>query len=136
LAVGLLWLAGLLIIGVPWAPVWAILGGLLQFVPHLGTVLALVAPAVLGFARGGFTRLLQVLVLYAGIVLAEAFLLQPLFMKRRARVPIWASLAVPLVLGSLFSFWGVFLAPPFLAIIFAYRERLRRRSEHGVGQKP
>ena len=33
-AVALLWLAGLLIIGIPWAPLWAILAGLLQFVPH------------------------------------------------------------------------------------------------------
>ena len=76
------------------------------------------------------------LALYAGIVLAEALLLQPVLMKRRARVPIWASLAVPLVLGSLFSFWGIFLAPPLLAVIFAYRERLRRRSRPEMGRKP
>src|SRR5205085_322817 len=36
LAVGLLWLIGLLIIGVPLAPLWAVLATFLQFIPHLG----------------------------------------------------------------------------------------------------
>src|SRR5579859_6332873 len=35
LAVALLWLAGLWIIGIPWAPLWAFLAGLLQFIPKL-----------------------------------------------------------------------------------------------------
>src|SRR5438128_178162 len=35
-AVGLLWLLGLYLLQVPWAPLWAVLAALLQFVPHLG----------------------------------------------------------------------------------------------------
>ena len=35
LAVAVLWLVGLWIIGIPWAPLWAILGGVLQFIPEL-----------------------------------------------------------------------------------------------------
>ena len=45
-AVGLIWLVGLLIIGVPWAPFWALLGAACQFVPHFGPVLALIGPAI------------------------------------------------------------------------------------------
>jgi len=36
LAVAVLWLVGLWIIGIPWAPLWAILGGVLQFIPNFG----------------------------------------------------------------------------------------------------
>jgi len=42
LAVAALWLVGLLILHVPWAPFWAVLAAILQFVPHLGAVLGMV----------------------------------------------------------------------------------------------
>jgi predicted PurR-regulated permease PerM len=41
LIVGLMWLVGLEIIRVPLAPLWAVLGGILQFVPHFGPMVAL-----------------------------------------------------------------------------------------------
>ncbi len=130
LAVGCMWLAGLLIIGVPWAPVWAVLAGLLQFIPHFGPILGLIMPAVVGAISGGWERLLYVLILYAVIVVIEGLVLQPMLMKRRARVPIWASILAPFVLGFFFSFWGVLVAAPLLAIIFAYRARLK--NGHGL----
>src|SRR5215472_16358945 len=48
LAVAVLWLVGLLIIGIPWAPLWAILGGVLQFIPNFGVMISLIGPALLG----------------------------------------------------------------------------------------
>src|SRR5512140_3040118 len=54
LAVGAMWLIGLLIIRVPWAPLWAVLAAVLQFIPHLGPVMALCGPAVAAAVSGGF----------------------------------------------------------------------------------
>ncbi|MFB3915548.1 MAG: AI-2E family transporter [Terriglobales bacterium] len=125
LAVGAIWLVGLAVIGVPWAPLWAVLGGLSQYIPHFGPVLALIGPAFAAVASGGFHRLLYVLILYAIIAAADGFVLQPLFMKRTARVPVWASILTPIVLGVFFSFWGVLISAPLLAIVFAYRGRHR-----------
>jgi predicted PurR-regulated permease PerM len=123
LTVGLIWTAGLLAIGVPWAPLWGLLGGLLQFVPHLGPVLALIGPAIAAAASGGWLRFLYVLMLYAGIAVLDGLILQPYFMRRTAKVPLWASIVTPIVLGVVLPFWGVFLAPPLLAVIYAYRAR-------------
>jgi predicted PurR-regulated permease PerM len=120
IAVGVLWLIGLLLLEVPWAPLWAVLAALLQYIPHLGTVLGLPGPALAAGFAGGWEKLLYVLILYAAIVVADGLVLQPYFMRRTARVPIWASILVPLFLG-LFSLWGVLLAPPLLAVIYAYR---------------
>ncbi len=125
LAVGGLWLMGLAIIGVPWAPLWATAGALCQFVPNIGTVLALIGPAFVALVSGGFERLVYVLILYAVIVAADGFLLQPYLMKRSARVPIWASIVTPIVLGILIPFWGVLVAAPLLAVIYAYKARSR-----------
>ncbi len=127
-AVGVLWLIGLLIIGVPWAPLWALLGAVLQFVPHFGPIITLIGPALAALASGGWERMLYVLILYAVVVVIDGLVFQPMFMKRRALVPVWASVLTPLVLGFFFSFWGVLASAPLLAIVFAYRERRKPSS--------
>jgi predicted PurR-regulated permease PerM len=128
LAVGVLWLIGLLILRVPLAPLWALLAGAFQFVPIIGTTFALVGPVAAAALSGGILRTSYVLILYAVIVMADGLVLQPMLMKHSARVPIWASILTPLVLGSLLSIWGVLLSVPLLVIIYAYREHYANRS--------
>ena len=125
LVVGTIWWVGLRLLHVPLAPLWAIVAGLLQFVPHIGPAVALVGPAVAAIA-GGEERFFLVLALYAGIAVVNGLLIEPLFFKRVARIPIWASLLVPIGLGLAFSFWGVVLAAPLLAVYFAYWARAER----------
>jgi predicted PurR-regulated permease PerM len=126
LAVGALWLIGLLIIGVPWAPLWAFLGILLQYIPNFGPVLTVVLAELGALFTGSGMKMLYVLILYAVIVVVDGLALQPYIMKRTVKVPIWASIFVPIVMGFFFSFWGVLLAPPLLAVIYAFRNRYRQ----------
>lgn len=124
LAVGVLWFVGLYLLHVPWALLWAILAAFLQFIPHLGPVLGLLGPTLTAAIHwGDWRHPLYVLILYAIIVVVDGFALQPYIMKRTAKVPIWASILGPIVLGFLIPFWGVLLAPPLLAVIYAYRKR-------------
>jgi len=123
LIVGLLWLIGLEVARVPLAPLWAALAGLLQFVPHFGPVIGLIGPALAAGISGGWMRLFIVLILYAVIAGMDGLILQPYLMKRRAKVPVWASILAPIVLGLAIPFWGVLLAPPLLAVVYAYRNR-------------
>ena len=122
-AVGVMWLIGLEIIGVPYAPFFALLGMAFQFIPNIGPILGLIGPAISGLLSHKHERAFYVLMLYAVIVVVEGLILQPYLMKRRVRVPIWASLLVPIVLGILIPFWGVIISAPLLAIVFAYRTR-------------
>jgi predicted PurR-regulated permease PerM len=124
IAIGILWFVGLYLLKVPWAPLWALLAAALQVVPHLGPVLSLVGPAIAAALRwGDWEHPLFVLMLYAVIVVVDGFLLQPYLMKRTAKVPIWASIVTPIALGFLIPFWGVLLAPPLLAVVYAYKTR-------------
>lgn len=132
LLVGLLWFAGLWYLHVRWAILWGILAGLLHFIPHLGIVVALIGPAITAAITGGWTLFLYVLMLYAAIVLIDSLVVQPWLMKGIARVPFWISLVAPIVLGLLFSFWGVLLAAPILAVVYAYRARLRKGNAAGA----
>jgi predicted PurR-regulated permease PerM len=127
LAVGLLWLIGLLIIRVPGAPLWALLAALFQFVPQIGAVLGVIGPALTAmFKWGDWEHPLYVLMLYALIAIVDGFVLQPYIMKRTAKVPVWASILGPIVLGIMIPFWGVLLAPPLLAVLYAYKARQAR----------
>ncbi len=123
LAVAALWLVGLWIIHIPWAPAWAVLAGLLQFIPNFGGAVAVIGPAILGALSSDHYRFFYVLMLFAVIMVADGLFLQPYLMKRTAKVPFWASLLTPIVLGIVIPFWGVLLAPPLLAIVFAFRNR-------------
>jgi predicted PurR-regulated permease PerM len=120
-AVAALWLVGLTLIGVPWAPLWALMAGVLQFIPWFGQTIAMIFPALVGLFSSNHMRFFYVLILYVVVMVADGFFFQPYFMKRRARVPFWASLLTPIVLALLIPFWwALFLAPPLLAIGYAY----------------
>jgi len=134
--VGALWWLGLQYLHVPWAPFWAVLAALLQFIPHIGPTLAVMGPALVALFAGGFEQLLYVIILYGGIVVLDGLLLQPVIMRRTARVPIWASLIVPLLLALVFGFWGLLLAAPLLAVIFAYRGRGKEQIPNIPRQTP
>jgi predicted PurR-regulated permease PerM len=112
---------------------WAVLAFFLQFIPNIGAALTLVGPmvelSIEGLFGGDWMRLIYLLIAYAVIAGIDGFVLQPYIMKRSAKVPVWASIVVPIVMGLLMGFWGVLLAGPLLAIVYAYR---RRSQESGV----
>ena len=133
-AVAVMWAVGLAIIQVPWWPLWAVLAGLFQFVPNVGGVLALMGPTLVLTVQSLFgeqahwIRLLYLLIIYAVIVVIDGLVLQPYLMRRSNRVPIWASIIVPLAMGLLFgvvgmSFVGVLLSAPLLAVFYAIRAK-------------
>jgi len=125
-AVGAMWLIGLLILRVPLAFVWAIVGGACQFIPNFGPLIAVIGPALstlFASQSDAMMHLLYVFMLYAVIAVIDGLVLQPYLMKRSNKVPIWVSILAPIVLGILIPFWGVLLAPPLLAVIYAYKRR-------------
>jgi len=127
LAVGILWLIGLYYLHVPFYPFWAILAALLQIVPHLGPILTLIGPVLAAtIAWRDWQHPLGVLALYAVIVVVDGLLLQPFIMRRTAKVPIWASIVAPIVLGIVWPFWGVLVAAPLLAVVYAYKAKIEK----------
>ena len=128
LAVGALWLIGLYVLHVPLAPIWALIAAVLQVVPHFGPVLGLLGPILTATIHWqDWEHPLGVLVLYALIAVLDGLLLQPYIMKRTAKVPVWASIFAPIVLGVLWPFWGVLLAAPLLAVLYAYSARRQKK---------
>jgi predicted PurR-regulated permease PerM len=126
LCVGILWFIGLYILHVPWAALWAVIAALLQIVPHFGPILSMIGPVLASaIAWRDWQHPFGVLVLYAIIVVIDGLFLQPYLMRRTAKVPIWASIIAPIVLGFVWPFWGILLAPPLLAMVYAFKARYR-----------
>lgn len=144
LCVGAIWFVGLLIVlhgDFFWALLLGILAFMFQMVPHFGPVLTLVVMAVAGIFAGKFQRwepIVYMFILYAVIVVIDGLLLQPLLMRRKTKIPIWATILTPLVLGFVLPLWGVLLAPPLLAVIYAFREKRREQQVEIIppGQLP
>ncbi len=129
LCVAVLWFIGLEILHVPLAGAWALVAGLMAFVPNFGGVISLLGPTFSVLLTGhDEERLIWLLCVYAAIVVIDQLLIQPLLMKKVTRVPIWASILAPIVLGIVIPFWGVLLAPPLLAVIYAFRRPKTGRS--------
>ncbi len=123
-AVGALWLIGLYLLHIPLAPMWAVIAAVLQIVPYFGPILGLLGPIFAATIKWmDWEHPLGVLGLYAVIALLDGLLLQPYIMRRTARVPVWASVFVPIAFGVIWPFWGVLVAPPLLAVMYAYRAR-------------
>jgi predicted PurR-regulated permease PerM len=128
LAVGVLWLIGLSILHVPLAPMWALIAAVLQMVPYFGPILGLLGPVFAATIKWmDWEHPLGVLAIYGVIAMVDGLLLQPYIMRRTAKVPVWASVLVPIVLGVVWPFWGVLIAPPLLAVFYAYRSRRKNR---------
>ena len=122
LCVAVLWLIGLLLLHVPSGSGLGLIAGLMTLVPNFGGVIALLGPAFsILVSEPSMYRLCILLGLYAVIVVIDQLLLQPLIMKRVTRVPVWASILAPIVLGIVIPFWGILLAPPLLAVVYAFR---------------
>ncbi len=123
LCVGILWWIGLFFLHVPFAPLWAMIAALAAFIPHFGGPISVVGPALaVLFSSQSFERLVYVLGLYAIIVVLDQLVIQPVLLKKTTRVPIWAAILFPIVLGIVIPFWGVLLAPPLLAVVYAFRK--------------
>src|SRR3712207_9039809 len=84
--VGMLTGIGLLLLGVPLAPVLGVLAALLDFVPNVGPIIAAVPGILLAFSQGS-TLGLAAIGLYSVVQILEGYVLYPLIQARAVELP-------------------------------------------------
>ena len=127
-ALGLVYAAGLWLVGLDLAFLIGMAAGLVSFVPYLGLVVGAVAGGVAAAAQ--FHDLLHpllVLAVFAGGQLLEGFLLTPWLVGDRVGLHPLAVIFAVLAGGQLFGFVGVLLALPAAAVIAVLLRHLHRR---------
>lgn len=126
---GLLTWAILAFIGVEFAPFWAVLAGVLNFIPYIGSVLGVALPAA--FATMQFADLNQALIVLLALSAAQfaiGFFLEPWLMGNSLNLSPFVILVSLAVWGALWGIAGAFLAVPItacIALVFAEFERTR-----------
>ncbi len=101
---GVLLGVGLYFIGVPYSLFWGVLGGVLRFIPYVGTLIAVACPFVMAVAVfAGWKQPLLTLALWACVELTIMGVLEPWLYAARAGI---SSLAVLLSAAFWTMLWG------------------------------
>lgn len=110
-AMAALWALGLWLIGIDYYLLFGVIGGVVEIVPYVGPMVGLVPPLFVAMGMGS-TKVLLVLGLYVVLHVVEGYLLIPLLMEKREKLPPPITLVAILAFGAAFGFWGVLLAVP------------------------
>lgn len=106
---------GLSIVGIPGALVLGLLTGLLEIVPTLGSVLAMIPGTLLGLTVSTNTGVV-VAIIYIVSQTITANIVNPLIQKRMINLPPALTLISQLIMGSVSGALGIIMAVPLLAI--------------------
>ncbi len=129
--IGVLVYLGLTILGIQYALVLAVLAALFELIPVFGPVLAAVPAVALGFASGGFTLAIAVIVFYIIIQQFENHLIYPLVVTKVVGVPPLLVILALVIGAKLAGIIGILLSIPMAAVtqeLFADLDKQRRIS--------
>jgi predicted PurR-regulated permease PerM len=121
--VGLLIGVGLALLGAPLALPLGILSALLEFVPVVGPITALVIGVLVAFSQGP-DMALYVGLLYAAVLFVEGNIIIPLAQKWAVSLPPALGLLGIVVFGVVFGLPGVLFAMPLLVVTVTLVEKL------------
>jgi predicted PurR-regulated permease PerM len=118
----------LLLLDVPFGLLIGVIGGLLNFVPNLGTIVTMALGGLIAFLFGGWVELLIVVAVLLGQAALEQSILTPNILGYQVGVhPVLVLLSL-LVFGAFMGVFGLFIAVPATALLLtgyrAYREEL------------
>ena len=115
---GVLQYVGMLLLGVPYAPLIGVLAFLLEFIPTIGTILTGFVAVVLALTVSW--QLALVTLIYTIIVdCIEGYVLSPRIIGRAVEIKPVVTLLAMIAGSELFGIWGAILAAPTMGLIQA-----------------
>ncbi|RFZ91263.1 AI-2E family transporter [Mucilaginibacter conchicola] len=122
---------GLSIVGIPAALVLGLLTGILEIVPTLGSVIAMIPGTLLGFTVGTNTAII-VAIIYIVSQTITANIVNPLIQKKMINLPPALTLISQLIMGSVSGALGIIMAVPLLAITVILVDELYVKKIHHI----
>ena len=124
--VALMFWIGFAIIGLEYAVLLAILAGVLNLVPYLGSFLAIIPILIIALVASP-AMLVKVIIVFAIEQLLEGRLIQPLILGSNLKIHPVTIIVVLLTAGKLFGIPGVILGIPAYAVLKVIFEHLFKR---------
>ena len=114
---------GLIIMGIPMWLVLALIAGLLNFIPNIGPLIAMIPAVLIGFLVGPITALI-VAALYIFVQVLESSVITPQIQKKMIEVPPALIIIAQLFMGVLSGGWGLLLATPLMVVVIIVVQEL------------
>lgn len=109
---------GLLIIGLKYALVLGIIGALLNIIPYLGGLIAIILYLIIALVtKDSITYVFYVLGLYTAIQLIDNNLIVPKLVGSKVKINALVAIVAVIIGGALWGISGMFLSIPLVAII-------------------
>jgi predicted PurR-regulated permease PerM len=121
----------LLIIGVDYAIVLAVIGALFNLIPYIGGLVAISLPVLMALITGTPMEALFVIIGYVIIQLIDNNLIVPVIVASKVKVNALVSIVVVLLWGALWGVAGMFLSIPLTAIIKVIFDRVKPLKPYG-----
>ncbi|AEA33484.1 AI-2E family transporter [Hippea maritima] len=123
--VSALGIAGLYIVGVDYALLFGILGGVLYIIPYLGAIVSFIPPILVALlVHHSLIMSVEVLTVLLFIHFISGNIIAPYIYSRQLELDPLAVLLSILFFGKLLGVWGVILSVPLLGIIVVSYEKL------------
>jgi predicted PurR-regulated permease PerM len=123
----------LLILGVPYAILLGVLGALLNILPFIGGILAVLFPILIATAtKDGFTTQLWVIIAYIIIQFIDNHFLVPYIVASKVKINALVSIVIVLLGGALWGISGMFLSIPFLGVMKIIFDRMPEMRAWGM----
>lgn len=123
LSIGVVTGLGLWALGVPLALSLGILGGVCEFIPYVGPIIAAIPAVLMAFTLGP-TRALEVVGLYLVVHLFEGELLVPMIQKWTVALPPALGIIAVVMFGEMFGLLGIIFATPLTVVLIALIDTL------------
>lgn len=115
---------GLLLLGIQYAVLIAIIGALLNLIPYIGGIIAISLPMLIAIATKEPIYALWVFILFISVQIIDNNYIVPKIVASKVKVNALASIIVVLIGGALWGVAGMFLAIPLTAIIKVIFDRV------------
>lgn len=124
--IGVLTYIGLLIFGIKYAFVLALITAFFELIPF-GMILAIIPAVIIAYVDGGITLGVITLAIYLVIQQFETYLIQPFVVNKVVGIsPLMVIISI--VIGSqLAGFWGIILAVPVAVCVLEFMDDVEKR---------
>jgi predicted PurR-regulated permease PerM len=123
----------LLILGVPYAILLGVIGALLNILPFIGGILAVLLPVLIATAtKDGFITQLLVIIAYMIIQIVDNHFLVPYIVASRVKINALVSIVIVLLGGALWGISGMFLSIPILGVLKIIFDRMPEMKPWGM----
>jgi predicted PurR-regulated permease PerM len=115
----------LLLLGVPYAVLLGVLGALLNVLPFIGGIIAILLPVLVAtITKDGFGTQIGIIISYMVIQFIDNHFLIPYIVSSKVKINALISILVVLLGGAVWGISGMFLSIPFIGILKIIFDRI------------